>query len=103
MNEMVEQVAHALSGIIAWDEVLPHRQEHFRTLARTALLAAREPTPEMLAAAIPSPEQLIAERETKGVVGYRARMDAATTAERLALAGRWRDMIDASLADSASR
>lgn len=53
---MVERVAHALSGVVKWDEVIAGRQEHFRTLARAAIAAMRDnPTEEMLEAGPPEP------------------------------------------------
>lgn len=90
MSEMIDRVASAIQDAI-------RARGHYTDIARAAIAAMREPTEAMLASVIPSPEALIAERTAEGDDGYRARMDAATTVERLALSGRWRDMIDAAL------
>jgi hypothetical protein len=62
-------------------------------LARAAIEAMREPTPDMLAAAKPEPVHLYPDRDES----YRTSMRAAVTADQLAARQQWRDMIDAAL------
>lgn len=72
-------------------------QDETRAKVRAVLAAMRDPTEEMLAAVVARPDALIEERTEEGYEGYAERMDAAVAAERMALAGRWRAMIDAAI------
>ena len=90
-DTMVERVAKA---ILDHSEAGSHEAVH---LARLVIAAMREPTEAMLAEIIVRPDALIAEREAGGAEGYAERMDAAVAIERLALAQRWRAMIDEAL------
>jgi hypothetical protein len=95
--EMVERMAKALDQAI---EAAKAGDVYFLgDLARIAIATMREPTEAMLAAVVPRPDALIAERVAEGDDGYAQRMDAAVAAERAALAGRYREMIDAALAN----
>jgi len=86
MSEMVERVARAIAA--AADDT---DWELYRSEARAAIEAMREPTEAMLAAVIPYPENTTVPRPT---------MEAATMADRLAFRSRWQDGIDAALAET---
>ena len=93
MSEMVERVAHALSGVVQWDEVMGHRQEHFRFLARAAIAAMREPTAKMLSAAAPAFEQV----DTAIQLAWAHGFELTKHPDSSPLQRAWRAMIDSEL------
>jgi hypothetical protein len=115
---MIGILARVLAGHFAarpWDEMAVNRVEA-RRLARHGFIDAnepnqddcveavkgllavlREPSEAMLAQVVPAPEHLIAERADPV---YERDMRAAVNAERLTVAARWRELIDAALGEA---
>ena len=83
MTDMETQVAHAMSGVIDWGEVTPARREHFRSLARIAIPALREPTDAMI---------LAAEEAVPALASFANKADSPSFKA-------WQVMIDSALAE----